>query len=90
MPELLDRLIRQIQARGKKGPEARAIATAALQKQGSLRKGTQELTPKGKHRQALGNDGRAKERASRYSGGKHKPSAYSYNPKTNMATLKKK
>jgi hypothetical protein len=48
-----------------------------------------ELTAAGKKRQALGNDGRAKDRASRYSEGRNKPSAYVYDAKTNRATLKK-
>jgi hypothetical protein len=87
MPKILDRLTSQIAARGQKN--ARAIATAALQKQGSLKKGTNQLTPHGQKRQALGNGGRAKDRAAKYSG-KHKPSDYNYNAKTNMATLKKK
>jgi hypothetical protein len=90
MPKILDRLVRQIQARGEPKSKAYPIAVAALQKQGSVKKGTTELTPKGVKRQALGNDGRAKERASRYSGGRHKPSDYKYSPKTNMATLKKR
>lgn len=46
------------------------------------------LTAKGQERQALGNDGRAKDRAAKLSG---KPaSSYKYNAKTNSATLKKK
>ena len=47
------------------------------------------LTAAGKKRQDLGNAGRAKDRESRYSDGKNKPSDYKYNAKTNAATLKK-
>lgn len=45
-----------------------------------------KLTAEGKKRQALGNDGRAKDRAAKSSG--KKASAYKYNSKTNRATLK--
>lgn len=87
MPAILDRLVSQLEAKGKDKSSAYAIANSQLQKHGVLKKGTQELTPKGAKRQALGNAGRAKERAARYSG-KHKSSDYSYSPKTNQATLK--
>jgi hypothetical protein len=89
MPKLLERLKSQIQATGKSESSAFAIATSALQKRGHLKQGTQELTAEGKARQALGNAGRAKDREAKYSGGKHQPSDYKYNPKTNAATLKK-
>lgn len=90
MPKILERLRKQIQAQGHDKGSAYAIATSALQKQGSLKPGTQELTEHGRQRQALGNAGRAKEREARYSGGKHKPSDFKYDPKTNAATLKRK
>lgn len=83
---LQTRLMRQLRGRGVKNPKE--LADRLLEKQGSLKDG--KLTPHGKKRQALGDGGRAKERASRYSKGKNKPSDYSYNPKTNLATLKKK
>lgn len=89
MPKLLERLKSQIQATGKDEQSAYAIATSALQKRGHLKPGTQELTAAGKRRQDLGNAGRAKDREAKYSGGKHKPSDYSYNPRTNAATLRK-
>jgi len=88
MPKLLERLKSQIQATGKDESSAFAIATSALQKRGHLKRGTQELTTEGKARQALGNAGRAKDRAAKYSG-KHQPSDYNYDPRTNQATLKR-
>ncbi|MGZ3581796.1 MAG: hypothetical protein ACXVCO_10105 [Ktedonobacterales bacterium] len=88
MPAILERLVSQLQAKGKDKSSAFAIATSQLQKHGELKKGTQQLTPKGAQRQAMGAAGRAKDRASKYSG-RHAPSAYGYSAKTNQATLKK-
>lgn len=82
---LQTRLTRQLASRGVK--DAKGMAIALLTKRGDMKDG--KLTTKGKERQALGNDGRAKERESRYSGGKNKPSDYKYDAKTNSATLKK-
>jgi len=59
------------------------MATGLLTKRGHMKAG--KLTAEGQKRQALGNAGRAKDRAARYSG--RNPSEYKYNPKTNMATL---
>jgi hypothetical protein len=87
MPKILDRLVSQLEAKGKPKGTAFAIANSQLQKHGILKKGTQELTPKGQTRQALGNAGRAKDRASKR--GDHPPSDYNYSAKTNLATLKK-
>lgn len=88
MPKILERLVGQLEAKGKDKQSAFAIATSQLQKHGVLKKGSQELTPKGEKRQALGNAGRAKDRAAKYSGN-HKPSDYTYDPKTNYAKLKR-
>lgn len=87
MPKILERLVGQLQAKGQPKSNAFAIATSQLQKHGILKKGTQELTPKGQTRQDMGNAGRAKDRAAKASG--HSPSAYKYNPRTNQATLKR-
>lgn len=84
MPKIEDRLTRQLAAKGTKN--ARGMAIALLKKQGTL-SSSGDLTAKGKQRQAMGADGRAKDRAAKASG--HKPSDYKYNPKTNSATLKK-
>lgn len=83
MPKLVERLKRQLAARGVKGAEGMAIAL--LKKRGQMdSKGN--LTAKGKKRQALGNGGRAKDRAAKKSGRSSKD--YKYNAKTNRATLK--
>ena len=84
MPAILTRLTRQLASKGVKG--AAGMAASLLKKRGQMdSKG--KLTSKGKKRQALGNDGRAKDREAKKSG--HKASEYKYNPKTNKATLKK-
>jgi len=89
MPKILERAVKQIQAQGHSKSSAYAIATAALQKSGSLKKGTQELTNKGEKRQGMGAEGRAKDRAAKASGGKHTPSEYDYSKRTNASKLKK-
>lgn len=87
MPAILDRLVKQLVAKGKSKSSAFAIATSVLQKSGNLKKGTTEATSKGKRRGAMTPAARAKDRASARS--KHKASDYSYNAKTNLAKLKK-
>jgi len=82
MSKLEDRLTRQLASRGVKG--ARGMAVALMTKRGQLKDG--KLTKEGEHRQALGNAGRAKDRAVKRSGGK--PSDYSYNSKTNSTKKK--
>ena len=86
MPKILERLVSQLEAKGTPKSKAYAIATATQQKAGNLKKGTQELTPKGKKRQDMGAEGRAKDRAAKH--GSHKPSEFTYSKKTNRATLK--
>ena len=77
------RLARQLAARGVKG--AVNMANGLLEKRGQLKDG--KLTALGKERQALGNDGRAKDRAVKATGGK--PSDYVYTAKTNSTKKKK-
>ena len=89
MPAILDRLVRQLQAKGKSKEVAYAIATKALQRSGNLKKGTQKATTKGKKRGAMSPGGRARDRAAKYSKGKHKASEYNYNKKTNRSRLKR-
>lgn len=86
MPKILERLVSQLRAKGKSKASAYAIATAALQKSGNLKKGTQQATAKGKRRGAMTPGERAKDRSSKVSG--RKKSDYKYNSKTNRATLK--
>ena len=48
MPEILEKLVGKLEAKGKPKSNAFAIATSALQKQGKMKHGSQELTPKGR------------------------------------------
>jgi hypothetical protein len=73
--KLLERLTQQT--------GSRKLATKLLVKRGHMTPDG-ELTAAGRKRQALGNAGRAKDRAVKRSGGS--PSDYSYNAKTNRAT----
>lgn len=88
MPQILDRLTRQLMAKGMLPSKAHAVATEQLQKHGILHPGTTRLTEKGEVRNAMTPGERAKDRAAKYSGGKHDASEYNYNHKTNMAKLK--
>ncbi len=81
---ILTRLTEQLQAKGYGKGAAVAIATKTLQKSGSLKKGTQEMTERGRDRSRMGAAGRAKDRSARANGGK--PSDYVYSKKTNRAT----
>ena len=82
MPKILDRLVKQLRAKGMGKSQAYAIATSRMQKAGNLKKGTQEATVKGKKRGDMTPGQRAKDRASEGSG---KPSDYKYNGKNNTA-----
>jgi hypothetical protein len=85
-PKILKRLESQLADKGFSAGSAAAIARSTLQKSGSLKKGSQKLTKKGKKRQNMGAAGRAKDRAAKRSG--RKPSEYKYNPRNNQATLR--
>ncbi len=89
MPAILERLVKQLQAKGYQKSSAFAIATSSLQKHGELKKGTQKATAKGLRRGKMTPSERAKDRASKYSKGRHKAKEYSYNSKTNLSKLKK-
>ena len=65
MPAILDRLVRQLRAKGHNNASAYAIGTKALQRSGNLKPGTQKATPKGKKRGAMTPQARAKDRAKR-------------------------
>jgi len=85
MPKILERTASQV--KNKKKSARYAIATAALQKAGVLKPGTNKLTAKGKKRQSMSAGARAKSRAAARSGKSTR--SYKYNSKTNQATLKK-
>ena len=74
---LLNRLTQQV--------GSASMARALLIKRGHMTRDG-KLTQLGAKRQALGNAGRAKDRAAKYSG--HKPSDFKYNSKTNGTRLK--
>ena len=84
MPKIVERLTRQLRAKGVKN--AKSAAYAFLNKAGIL-KGT-KLTAKGKKRNSMTPGERAKSRASKASGRSAK--SYKYNKRTNRATLKRK
>ena len=86
MPKILDRLVGQLEAKGKSQSASFAIANSVLNKAGDLKGG--KLTAKGAQRQAMGAEGRAKDRAASASGRSAKD--YSYSKRTNRATLKGK
>ncbi len=48
MPRILDERVKALMAKGMDESKAYAIATSSLQKEGLLKKGSQELTVKGK------------------------------------------
>lgn len=87
MQTILERLISQLIAKGMPKPKAIAVATSTLQRTGSLKPGTQELTQKGKERSAMGAAGRAKDRAAKQFGGS--ATDYIYDQLTNVARRKK-
>jgi hypothetical protein len=89
MPKILERLVSQLKAKGMSENQAYAVATSQLQKAGDLQKGSSKPTPKGVKRGDMTPAARAKDRAAKYSG-KHKTGEYSYDKKTNQATLKKR
>jgi len=83
MPKILERLVSQLQAKGKSKSSAYAIATSALQRSGNLKPGTQEATSKGTKRGNMTAEARAKDRSVKRSGGT--ASDYTYSSKTNRA-----
>tara|TARA_Y100000114_G_C11496036_1_gene202110 strand:+ start:150 stop:410 length:261 start_codon:yes stop_codon:yes gene_type:complete len=86
MPAILDRLVKQLQAKGYRKSAAYAIATKSLQKSGNLKKGTRKATSKGTRRGKMTPGQRAKDRQAKYDG--KRPSQYKYNRRKNIATLK--
>lgn len=86
MSKLQERLTRQLASRGVKG--AKNVALGLLKKRGHVNEDG-SLTPEGSKRQALGNDGRAKDRAAKATKASDKPSDFKYDPRTNKAKKKK-
>jgi hypothetical protein len=86
MPRILERLVSQLKAKGHNDEAAHAIAVAALQRSGNLKKGSEQPTAKGIRRGNMTPGQRAIDRESRRSG--RSKTAYTYNKKTNRATLR--
>lgn len=87
MPAILNRLVRQLTAKGMPTGKAHAVAVSSLQRAGDLKKGSTQATSKGLKRGMMSPGARAKDRAAGASAG-HKPGDYRYNAKTNKATLR--
>ena len=85
-PEILDRLVQQLKDKGMDTDKAHAVARSQLSKNGILKKGSEELTTKGKKRNSMSAAERAKDRAAKKDG--KSPKDYNYNPRTNTATQK--
>ena len=63
MPKILDRVVRQLKAKGVADPYA--VGVSAMQKAGNLKKGSLEATKQGVRRGAMTPDQRAKARRAR-------------------------
>ena len=87
MPKILDRLVGQLQAKGKSKDAAYAIATSSLQKSGNLKKGSSKATAKGKRRGNMTPAARAKDRAAKTS--KRPAKDYTYRSRSNSVRVKK-
>jgi len=84
--ELEKRLTRQLAAQGQ--DDAEGLARRLLISRGHITSDG-SLTTKGAERDHLGPEGRAKDRASKASGRVHLQREYTYDPKTNVAKLRK-
>jgi hypothetical protein len=83
---LIDRLTAQLKDSGTPAHLARDAALLILRNRGHVYRDSERLTAAGQRRESLGAAGRAIDRAAKASG-KH-PSAFTYDPRTNRATLK--
>lgn len=88
IPKIVVRLTEQLEKKGMSKAEAHDVAVKHLQKSGVLHLGSMLLTDRGVVRDNMTAAERAKDRASKASGG-HKPAAYTYNQMNNVAHLKK-
>jgi hypothetical protein len=86
--QMLDRLTEQMRTQKNPPKDPRAAAIEVLQKRGHLKEDGKTFTASGQLRNGMTAEERAKDRAARAS---NKPtSAYAYDPRTNLATLKKR
>ncbi len=82
MPDILERLVSQLQAKGMDKKKAYAVAVSSMQKAGNIDKHG-KLTEKGKKRSKMTPAQRAKDREAKKRGGK--TSDYKYNKYNNSA-----
>lgn len=87
MPKILDRLRRQLAARGVAKPYAMAVGL--LHKHGLMKPGSLKLTAKGRRRNAMSPAARAKTRAAK-AAGRRSVRRYRYSATTNRATLRRR
>jgi hypothetical protein len=80
--QLVKRLTAQVGSEG--------MAIALLKKRGDMEPGSTKLTPKGQKRNAMTAEERAKDRAAKASTTAHPAKDFTYSPRTNRATLRKK
>ena len=86
MSKILDRLVKQLIAKGKSEKVAYAIAVSQLQKSKNLKKNSTKPTAKGIKQGKKTPSERAKLRQAKYTN--KKVSDFKYNKNTNRATLK--
>jgi len=86
MSKILDRLVKQLKAKGNSEKAAYAIAVAKLQESKNLKKNSTKPTAKGVKQGNKTPSERAKLRQAKYTN--KKVSDFKYNKKTNRATLK--
>ena len=85
-PNILKRLVSQLQAKGMDTSKAYPVAISQLQKAGVLEVGSTDLTPLGAVRDQMSAKERAIDRAAKYSG--RNPEEFVYSSKTYRATFK--
>lgn len=89
MPKILDRLVRQLEAKGMPTNIAYPIAVKKLQESGNLKPGTIQATPQGIRRGNMTPAQRAKDRAIKKYNIPHHASELIYRKSTNSVYLKK-
>lgn len=86
--QLVERLTEQMRTQKNPPKDPQAAAIAMLQARGQMDKDGKTLTAAGQARDAMTAEQRAKDRAAKRTGAS--PSAFSYNPKTNAATFRRR
>ena len=84
--QLVERLTEQMRTQKNPPKDPQAAAIAILQARGQMDKDGKTLTAAGQARDAMTAEQRAKDRAAK----RASPNAFSYNPKTNAATFRRR